>query len=66
MALLAGPGAITTVIIHAQQGEGFGHLSVSIVLVCALVWLTLAVAPAIDRRLGRPGSQSSTASWGSC
>jgi small neutral amino acid transporter SnatA (MarC family) len=54
--LLAGPGAISTVIIHVQQGKGVGHLGMvlaSIVLVCGLVWLTLA--PAISRRLGTAG-----------
>jgi multiple antibiotic resistance protein len=55
---VAGPGVISTVIIHVEQGKGVGHLGVvfaSIVLVCGLVWLTLAVAPAISRRLGTAG-----------
>ena len=58
MPLLAGPGAISTVIVQTQRGEGPGHLGVvlaSIVLVCALVWVTLALAPAIERRLGTAG-----------
>jgi multiple antibiotic resistance protein len=58
MPLLAGPGAISTVIVQTQGGEGLGHLGVvlaSIVLVCALVWGTLALAPAIERRLGSAG-----------
>jgi multiple antibiotic resistance protein len=58
MPLLAGPGAISTVIIETQQGGGLTHMGVvlaSIVLVCALVWLTLALAPAIQHRLGTAG-----------
>jgi multiple antibiotic resistance protein len=56
--LLAGPGAISTVMIHVQQGRGAGRLGAalaSIVVVCGLVWLTLTLAPAISRRLGTPG-----------
>jgi multiple antibiotic resistance protein len=56
--LLAGPGAISTVIIHCQRSEGLGHLGIalaSIVLVCALLWLTLVLGPPIGRRLGTTG-----------
>lgn len=56
--LLAGPGAISTVMIQAQQGRGVAHAGVvvaSIVVVCGLVWITLALAPAIGHRLGTAG-----------
>jgi len=56
--LLAGPGAISTVIIHAQRDGGMRDLGASvasIMLVCGLLWLTLAMAPAISRRLGVNG-----------
>jgi multiple antibiotic resistance protein len=58
MPLLAGPGAISTVIIHSQRGNGLGHLAItlaSILLVCAFVWLTLVLGPSIGRRLGTVG-----------
>jgi small neutral amino acid transporter SnatA (MarC family) len=63
MPLLAGPGAISTVIVQTQRGEGLGHLSVvlaSIVLVYALVWVTLALAPEIAAAAAS-ASQSLTA-----
>jgi multiple antibiotic resistance protein len=56
--LLAGPGAISTVIIHAQQGGGASHLGLTLAgigVVCGLVWLMLTLAPAISQRLGTPG-----------
>ena len=53
---LAGPGAITTVIALNGQAETIldsAAVYVSIVLVLALSWLTLAAAPALTRRMGQ-------------
>ena len=53
--LLAGPGAISSMIIAAQQHPSFlSHLtlSVPIAAVSLLVWLSLALSGAIARQLG--------------
>ena len=58
MPLLAGPGAISTIIIYTHRGEGFAHylLLLTIALSLAvLTWLALRAAPAIADRLGRTG-----------
>ena len=60
--LLAGPGAISTTIIAAQQG-GIAHnalLVVCIALVCALLWIMLGLAERIARRLGTTGLNIAT------
>lgn len=57
--LLAGPGAISTVILDAHIGQGFGHyavMSLEIILLGFTVWLTFLIAPWISQRLGRIGS----------
>lgn len=57
--LLAGPGAISTIILDAHKGSGPGHyavLSLEVILLGLLVWLTFLVAPWISERLGRIGS----------
>jgi multiple antibiotic resistance protein len=57
--LLAGPGAISTIILDAHKGNGIGHymvLSVEIIMLGIIVWLTFLIAPWISRRLGRIGS----------
>jgi multiple antibiotic resistance protein len=57
--LLAGPGAISTIILDAHKGNGFGHymvLSFEIIMLGAIVWLTFLIAPWVSRRLGRIGS----------
>jgi multiple antibiotic resistance protein len=57
--LLAGPGAISTIILDAHKGHGFGHyivLSFEIIMLGAIVWLTFLIAPWVSRRLGRIGS----------
>lgn len=57
--LLAGPGAISTVILDAHKGHGLGHyavLSLVIMLLGFTVWLTFLIAPWISERLGRIGS----------
>ena len=58
MPLLAGPGAISTIIIYSHRGEGIPHfaLLLSIALLIALItWLLLRTGPAIADRLGRTG-----------
>ena len=57
--LLAGPGAISAVILDAHKGQGVGHyavLSLEILLLGFTVWLTFLVAPWISQRLGRIGT----------
>jgi multiple antibiotic resistance protein len=57
--LLAGPGAISTIILDAHKGNGIGHymvLSLEIIMLGVIVWLTFLIAPWISRRLGRIGS----------
>ena len=56
--LMAGPGAISAVIIASHQPGGALHLSVLsgiIVLVSALAWLALRLGAVIQPRLGRIG-----------
>ncbi len=56
--LLAGPGAISNMIIVAQQNTSFmGHLSllIPIFFICAIIWLVLKLAVAISRQLGTIG-----------
>lgn len=56
--LLAGPGAISHMIIAAQQTHSFvGHLSLvlPIVVICLMIWLILRLAVAISQRLGSIG-----------
>lgn len=57
--LLAGPGAISTIILDAHKGSGIGHyavLGLEIFLQSFIVWLTFLIAPWISQRLGRIGS----------
>lgn len=56
--LLAGPGAISQMIITAQQNPSFiGHvfLVLPIFVVCVIIWLTLRLSVAIANRLGTIG-----------
>ncbi len=56
--LLAGPGAISTVILHAQRHVAAEHyllLELAIVLLTSLIWLIFRLAPLISRVLGRTG-----------
>jgi multiple antibiotic resistance protein len=57
--LLAGPGAITHVIVAAGAAEGNvlqqGLLLIPVALVALSVWLAFRAAPMITRRLGRTG-----------
>lgn len=57
--LLAGPGAISTIILDAHKGNSIGHyavLGLEISLLGFIVWLTFLIAPWISQRLGRIGS----------
>jgi multiple antibiotic resistance protein len=56
--LLAGPGAISTVILDAHKGFGVSHymvMSGEIIVLAFIVWLTFLVAPWLSRRLGKIG-----------
>lgn len=58
MPLLAGPGAISTIIIYTHRGQGLLHYSLllGIALTLALLtWLALRAAPGIADRIGRTG-----------
>ena len=60
--LLAGPGAISTTIIAAQQG-GLAHSAVlvgCIVLVCVVLWVMLRLAHSIAPRMGTTGLNVAT------
>jgi multiple antibiotic resistance protein len=60
--LLAGPGAISTAIIAAEQGGAAHQLAVigCIALVCVVAWATLRSARAIEARLGQTGLNIAT------
>jgi MarC family membrane protein len=55
--LLAGPGAISTVMIAAEGGGWLNHVVViaAIALVCLILWLMLRLALPISRLLGSAG-----------
>jgi multiple antibiotic resistance protein len=56
--LLAGPGAITAVIVHTERGAGFGHALLVIACIAAVVlamYGALRLAIPIGRRLGVTG-----------
>lgn len=56
--LLAGPGAISTVILYAQRYTSPAHYLVLlciIVLLVFLTWLSFRLAPSISRLLGKTG-----------
>jgi len=64
--LLAGPGAISTVIVDAHKASSAGHYGVMALVLVALsltVWLTFLVAPWVSRRLGSIGSTIVTRYW---
>jgi multiple antibiotic resistance protein len=61
--LLAGPGAMSTVIIYAHGGVGWLHLGVLVAeiwLVAGLVWLALHLGETVDRALGTTGLNIAT------
>ena len=56
--ILAGPGAISTVILYKQRNPSPEHaciLGVEIVLVCLCVWFSCRAAPFLAKALGRTG-----------
>ncbi|MBC7697762.1 MAG: NAAT family transporter [Bacteroidia bacterium] len=56
--LLAGPGAISSMIIAAQQNSSFaGHLwlVIPIFVICLIIWLILSLSVAISKQLGTIG-----------
>jgi multiple antibiotic resistance protein len=61
--LLAGPGAISLVILTVERGSGVAHHAVVIacvLAVCALLWVTLRLAAPIGARLGTTGLNVAT------
>ena len=57
--LLAGPGAISTVILDAHKGNSAGHygmMALVLVILSFIVWITFLVAPWVSQRLGKIGS----------
>lgn len=56
--LLAGPGAISTIIVHTARSPSTVHhfmLAAEILLVVGLIWSVLRIAPLLAKRLGRTG-----------
>ena len=56
--LLAGPGAISAVVLDAHKGTGIGHysiVSIEIMTVGTCIWTALYLAPLISQRLGTTG-----------
>ena len=57
--LLAGPGAISAVIVDAHKADSAGHYGMMSLVLIALgltVWLTFLAAPWVSQRLGKIGS----------
>jgi multiple antibiotic resistance protein len=56
--LLAGPGAISTVILYAQKGSGIHHylmISLDIIAVAVVLWCVLRATPWLTQRLSQTG-----------
>jgi multiple antibiotic resistance protein len=56
--LLAGPGAISTVIIDAHKGYGMSHytmIAVEIILLSLLLWIVLRLSPYISKHISATG-----------
>jgi multiple antibiotic resistance protein len=56
--LLAGPGSISAVIVEAHKADGLPHyliMSLEIILLSSIVWLTFLIAPWVAQRLGKIG-----------
>ncbi len=61
--LLAGPGAISLVVVQGQQAANLTDrllISLGIIAVAAIVWMTLLLAEPIGKRLGVTGLNIST------
>lgn len=58
MPLLAGPGAISTVILAAHKSSGVVHylvISLGIIVLSLVIWLVLRIAPWVAARIGATG-----------
>lgn len=58
MPLLAGPGAISTVILYSNKGEGAGHylfIGLDILLLSFMLWIVLQSVPWITRHVSQTG-----------
>ncbi|TPW13532.1 MAG: Multiple antibiotic transporter [Halothiobacillaceae bacterium] len=58
MPLLAGPGAISTVILAAHKGSGMAHymiIALGMILLSLIVWAVLRLSPWIAGRIGATG-----------
>ena len=56
--LLAGPGAISTVILDAHKASGFAHygiIAVEIILMSLALWIVLRLSPIISSRISATG-----------
>jgi multiple antibiotic resistance protein len=56
--LLAGPGAISTVILYANKGKGFGHyfiIATVILTVCIVLFLIFKFVPYISKYISQTG-----------
>jgi multiple antibiotic resistance protein len=56
--LLAGPGAISTVILYAQKGSGIHHylmISLDILIVTIILWCVIIATPWLTQRLSQTG-----------
>lgn len=56
--LLAGPGAISTVVLDAHKGTGIAHyliISFEIVLLSVIIWIIFRLARFIEERIGTIG-----------
>lgn len=58
MPLLAGPGAISTVIIDAHKATGvvhYGIISLEIIVLSSILWIVLRLSPLISKRISMTG-----------
>ena len=58
MPLLAGPGAISTVIIDAHKATGVAHygiISLEIIALSLILWIVLRLSPLISKRISMTG-----------
>jgi multiple antibiotic resistance protein len=63
MPLLAGPGAISLMIIEAGRGDGFPHhaaVLAAVLALCVSIWIILQSAGPIARALGQTGMNVAT------
>lgn len=61
--LLAGPGAISTIIIYNNQSENWSHTAILvaiIIMVALTVWFTLSLAVPTSKMLGKTGINIAT------